>query len=87
MLKQIYSVKDEKIGLFIGPFFSNGVVDALRSLTIAANDANSNLNRFSQDFSLYHLGTLDDESGKITTLNNPELITTVLQLINSTQKN
>lgn len=84
--KNCYAIKDEKIGVFQSPHFTTSVVDALRSLTIAANQPESNLNRFPEDYSLYHLGDIDEETGILTAITNgPLLITSVKKLINKTK--
>lgn len=85
MKMDCYSIKDEKSQNFMSPFFTAGVVDALRSLTIACNQPESNLNRFPEDFSLYLIAKLDTESG-IVTQTGPELISSVKSLIQKSNK-
>jgi len=62
----IYAIKDEKIGIFINPFFVPDIVTAIRSLTIALRGGDSNLKQFPADFSLWQIGTLDEVTGALT---------------------
>jgi len=67
MIKNIYSVFDKKAQLFCAPFYSVNDQTALRDFTRAANDQDSDINRYSLDYSLYYIGSFDDESGHIST--------------------
>ena len=61
--KQVYAVFDIKSNLFSSPHHlqSNGV--AIRSFSQACEDQQTEFNKFPEDYSLYHLGSFDIESG------------------------
>jgi len=62
---EIYCVKDERSGIFLKPFDTRGVTDAIRSVKEVANDPKSFLNKYSEDYSLYLIGKMDDQKGII----------------------
>lgn len=85
---ECYTIKDKKVGIFQSPYFVNSVVDALRSLTMAANNPDSNLARFSEDFALYHNGKLDEKTGILTpSVDGPQFVTEVSELKNKGKNN
>lgn len=63
MITQVFSVLDAKIGSFMQPWFSATVDSARRAFFDACQDSASLLGRHPQDFTLYHLGSFDDETG------------------------
>lgn len=75
-----YCIKDEKSQTFGQPFFVRNVVTACRTVIQAATDVNTNLNKFSSDFSLYKICNFNDENGEIENA-APLLIVTVPQLL------
>lgn len=62
-IEQVYAVKDIKSGLFASPHHltSDGV--AIRSFSMACENKESQINKFPEDYSLYHLGTFNIETG------------------------
>lgn len=64
---KIYSIKDNKVGAFKTPFYSNNDMVAVRSLKNAVNDKSAGeLFLNAEDFSLYSLGEFDEITGEIT---------------------
>lgn len=68
---KITAVKDLKADLFLTPSFQRSIADAIRSWEVVANEGDSLVSRFPQDFVLYHLGDFDAETGRITLSENP----------------
>lgn len=63
----LYSIYDKKVPCYLMPFFADSEVQAKRIIINSAmSDTSSALNRFSQDFRLDKLATLNMETGKIT---------------------
>jgi len=83
---QFYSVRDEKMQSYLSPFVSEGIIPALRSLTLAVNNPESMLSKFSEDYSLYKVGTFDTETGRLTSLDIPEHISSLSTLIKHKEK-
>lgn len=74
MLTNVYAVFDEKAKNFGAPFCTSNDNLAMRSFNDAAATPGSVIHNHPEDFKLYQLGTFDDNSGKLTTLELPEFI-------------
>lgn len=61
MILQVFSVYDSKAGAFAAPFFCTTLGLARRAFIDAANTPEHPLSKNSADFTLFHLGTFDDE--------------------------
>lgn len=81
MIHRIYSVRDSKADAFGQPFFFKQDGEAIRSVETEVNriDERNALNKYCEDFSLWFMGTFDDQDGifKATT---PKLIINCDQL-------
>lgn len=64
-MTKLYSIKDAKIG-FNQVFQGTNKFEALRAFSEAVNNKQSLYNKFVNDFALYELGELDEQSGAIT---------------------
>lgn len=60
---QVFSVFDSKIGTFAQPWFSATVESGKRAFIDACSDPNTLLWKHLEDFSLFHLGEFDDDTG------------------------
>ncbi len=76
---KIYAIKDEQVGAFNRPFYDHNHVGAKRNVTSAI--AETHLGKFPEAFNLYHLGEFDENKGTFKSPGNPELVCSVLQLI------
>lgn len=65
-MMKIYSVFDHKAKAFAQPWFQLTDGLAIRAFTEACNDAQTNLNKYPEDFVLYCVGTFDETTGTIT---------------------
>lgn len=72
----IVSVRDSAADLFGRPYFVGTQGIALRSFTDEVNreSEDNQLNRHAKDFALYELGEYDDNTGQITTHDQPKLL-------------
>lgn len=71
-----YSIKDNVSGHF-GPLVtSENDVAVLRDLRYVISDKTTKFNKFPEDFDLWHMGDLDDESGIFTS--DPYFITSLM---------
>lgn len=66
MRQGIYAIRDSKTEAFSTPFFSFNNATAIRSFTDAVNDPNTNLNKHSEDFAIFHIADWDDITGELT---------------------
>lgn len=62
---KMYAVKDIKSEMFSTPHFLSSDGVAIRSFSQACEDPQTDLNKFPSDFSLYHIGLFNVETGFI----------------------
>lgn len=78
MILGVFSVFDSKLACFSRPWYELTDASAIRIFTDAVNDGSNPNNqwfRHPEDFSLYRLGSFDDELGKIESINPLSLVT------------
>lgn len=68
MIQLVYAVYDSKAAVFATPFFVGAEALAVRAFARAANDKESQVGSFPEDFTLFQLATYNDESGVIMPL-------------------
>lgn len=68
---QVFAIKDLKADCFLTPFFARNIPEAIRSVSGAVNDNQSQLNKFSGDFAVYSLGYLDQKTGQMIPMEQP----------------
>lgn len=69
---QAYAIYDQKAHVFSQPFYAINKEVAGRQFAIVANDPSSLIGKHPADFSLFVLGTFDDELGTFVNLPTPE---------------
>lgn len=70
MLK-LFSVYDSKAGAFIQPFFSQSTGTAVRAFEQAANDEDHYFHQFAGDYTLFELGSFEQETAKFEIHSSP----------------
>lgn len=81
MKKNIYSVYDLK-GLSYGPTFEYGQdEEAKRFGKDLANDKRGQCGRFPADYVIHRLGHFDDGTGRLYSLEQPELVACLSELV------
>lgn len=68
MILKVYSVFDSKLASFGRPWYEMTDASAIRVFSDAVNDGSNPANQWykhPEDFSLYHVGTFDDESAAL----------------------
>ena len=81
MIKKMYSIYDQKAGVFNNPFYKTTHGEAERDFTTAVNDEKTTLNQYPTDFDLYYLGDYNDQDGKFTTLDTPQHVVKAVQVL------
>lgn len=81
-----YAIKDKKANLFNLPFWYKNLVECMRNVEVACNDRNSNLNRFSHEYALYLICSMDDETGAVLCSDEPNMVCEIASLIKEVQK-
>lgn len=70
-MQLIFCVYDAKAEAWGQPFFVQSVGLAKRSFTEAANDAATAICKYAEDFSLWQLGSFDEQTGSLERLSVP----------------
>jgi len=76
VIHHIFAVLDRAADAFGRPIFVNALGQAIRQFQdeIQRAEPNNALNLHPEDFDLYHLGTYDDNTGKLISLDEPKQI-------------
>lgn len=71
MKLQVFAIFDSKAEAFIQPWFSQTIGTAIRSFEQAVNEDGHHFQKFSGDYTLFHLGDFDQVKGNFTQLKSP----------------
>lgn len=74
MQLQIFSIRDSKGAFYDKPFYQHNEQEAIRSFRNVSLDQRSQIHTNPEDYDLYHLGTYDNITGKIQSLDTPQHI-------------
>lgn len=72
MRLMIFAIHDTKGEVFRSPFYQRTHGEAERSFKQLLDDPQSMVNKYPEDFDLYHLGEYDERTGKIFPLESPK---------------
>lgn len=86
MKQQVYSIRDQKVGMFNSPFFNKTHGEAERNFTELIRDDKSMPNKYPEDYTLYHLGTYDPETGLISSLPEPQMLIQAVSILSRTKQ-
>lgn len=67
----LVSVRDMKAELYLRPNFQPNLADAIRSWEVVANEGESMISKFPNDFRLVHLADFDSSTGELKALDPP----------------
>lgn len=83
MILHVVAVLDSAAQVFQRPFFVPRIEVARRAFSDEVNrrDAANQLNAHPEDFSLYSLGTFNDETGALSSLDSPVLVVRAKELV------
>lgn len=65
-MKSIFTVYDSKAAAYLQPFFFNMDAEAIRAITELVQTDGHSFNLHTSDYTLFKLGTYDEQTGKIT---------------------
>ncbi len=77
MLQVVFTVHDSCSGVYDRPFVGRSEADAIRSFGDIAMDAEHPIGKHPEHFSLYRLGTYDDNSGKLVPCDSVHVVSAV----------
>lgn len=81
-----FSIFDRKGQSFAVPFFFPSIPQGIRAFKATAQDTNTLMNKFPEDFELYHLGTYDDTTGHLDNLDKPVYLCNALHTLGEPTK-
>lgn len=79
MLHKVFTVYDAKTEAYLPPFYAQSVGQAERSFVTACNDENHEFYKYAEDFTLFHIGTFDDATGRFNMEKAPFSLGTAIQ--------
>ena len=68
MTLQIFTVFDSAANLFLQPFFAMTAEVAIRQFRELVNDTQHQFGKFPEDYTLFHIGEVDQETGQILSM-------------------
>nr|UXQ88001.1 MAG: nonstructural protein [Microvirus sp.] len=77
---EIFTIRDSKANAYLTPFFSPTSAVAIRSCLSAMQEEGHQFRVHVEDFSLYRIGSYDDDTGRITA-DDPEIVSNLVDLI------
>lgn len=80
MIFQVMALYDSKARCYRPPFFVGHVDVGFRAVQNAVNQAEHELAKYAEDFSLWHMGEFDDVSGNFCLKPQPMNLGCILQL-------
>ncbi len=86
MKLNIYTIFDTASGLYMRPFYQQSDGAAVRSFKDIAIDADHEVGKHPEDYSLFRIGVYDDNNAVIT-VENRDCIATALELVGSARNN
>ena len=75
-----YTIYDVASGIYMRPFFSQADGQAIRGFKDIATDADHEVGKHPEDYTLYRIGTYNDTTGKLEG-ENPEKLATGLEMV------
>ena len=87
MQQRIYTVYDCKAEAYLKPFFTSTKGLALRSFIDESNKPGTSLNTYPADYTLFEIGTYDEQTGQIVMHKAHENLGTALEHIRPNQNN
>ncbi len=80
-----YTIYDVASGVYMRPFFSQADGQAIRGFKDIATDADHEIGKHPEDYTLYRIGAFNDTTGKMTG-EDLEKLTTGLEMVHSTRQ-
>lgn len=78
---KIFSIYDEKAKAYFPPQFQPQIGQAIRTFTDIVNNPETQLHKHPEDYSLYHIGSFNDDNAKLESLNEPQFLARASEVI------
>lgn len=86
MLLNVFSIYDEKAQTYNTPQYLVHRGEAIRMLQSTLDNKDSMIAKYASDFTLYCLGTFDDNTGKFVGKSEPEFVVRATELLNKREE-
>lgn len=87
MKSSLFSIRDQKVGVFNNPFIAPNVNAIIRQFGDAVANKDGDLGKYPQDFDLYEVGSFNPETGVIDAYGQPKHVFSCVALVNSLGEN
>lgn len=81
MQYKMFSVFDSKVSAFMTPFFMRTSSEALRAFEDSVNAEKSGFKAHAEDYTLFELGSWDDQTAKFDLLATPHSLAVAIQFV------
>jgi len=81
MLHSIFSIYDSKIEAYLPPFFMQTKAASIRAITDTMQDQQHPFSKHPEDYTLFFLGTYDDNNSKFDIEITPQSLAVMIELI------
>ena len=81
MKLKIFSVFDSKVGAYLNPVFLRPAPEAVRSFQDAVNREDSQFKSHAEDYTMFEIGSWDDQTASIDLLPTPHPIAKAIELL------
>lgn len=81
MLSQVFTIYDSKIAAYLPPFFMQTKPAAIRAISDCMMDATHQFAAHPEDYTLFYLGTFDDQTAKYATEETPVSLAVLIELM------
>ena len=83
---KVYSIYDGAVKAFMRPFMGMSHGDAIRAFKDLASDAQHPVGKHPEDYSLFHVGHFDDQTGLLTGETAPHSLGNALEYVAAAQQ-
>lgn len=83
MIHKVYTVYDSKAEAYLFPISYQSKGQAVRAFSEAANDKNSNIGKYPEDFTMFELGEFDDVDCSFKFHKAPVAVGVAIEYLNS----
>lgn len=79
MQLKLFAIYDVKAEAYLQPFFMRSVGEAERAISSLVADSNHNFSKYASDFTLFELGSWNDQNAQFDLLNTPHSLGVLIQ--------
>lgn len=87
MKQLVFSIHDQAAGAYMRPFFVTAVGLAVREFERLANEKEGNVSRWPDQYTLFELGTYEDSTGVLESLEIPKSHGNAVQYLSNEDNN